>query len=83
MVEFVSPVHKQIEDVFILDVEALCDFDDKFLKSLPDSLGDTQILAVFHSVLEKSANSGIIGEAFGRGQNIILHGGYSRAGYLG
>lgn len=83
MVEFVSSVHKQIEDVVILDVEALCNLNDQLLKCFPNPLSNTQLLTLFNGILEKTTDGSVIRETLCRRQYVVLHGRYGRTGYLG
>ena len=41
MTEFVRPVHEHIKDLFILDIEAFCDFADNLKYHIPDSLSES------------------------------------------
>ncbi len=50
MREFVRPVHKHIKDLFILDIEALCDFADNLKYYIPDSLSESK----FHATLSEN-----------------------------
>ena len=74
MTEFIRPIHKHIEDLFILDVEAFCYLSDELKHHIPDSLCESKFHAAFDSVTEESANGLIIREMSGGGEEIVLHG---------
>ena len=74
MTEFVGPIHKHIEDLFILDVEALCYLADKLKHHIPDSLSESKFHAALDSIIEESANGLVIRETSGDGEKIVLHG---------
>ena len=75
MTEFVRSIQKRIEDVLILDVEALCDFADELKYYIPDSLGESEFHAAFGCILEKSPDCFIVREPSGSGEQVVLHGG--------
>ena len=74
MTEFVRSIQKRIEDVLILDVEALCDFADNLQYHIPDSLSESKLHATHGSILKESANGLVVGEASCRREQIVLHG---------
>ena len=74
MTEFVRPVHEHIKDLFILDIEALCDFADNLQYHIPDSLSESKLHATHSSILEESANGLVVGETSCRREQIVLHG---------
>jgi hypothetical protein len=43
MTEFVRPIQERIEDILVLDIEALCDFADNLQYHIPDSLSERAI----------------------------------------
>ena len=74
MREFVRPVHKHIKDLFILDIEALCDFADDLKYHIPDSLSESKFHATLGSIHKESSNGFVVGETLSRGENVVLHG---------
>ena len=74
MTEFVRPIHKHIKDLFILDIEALCDFADNLKYHAPDSLCESNFHTTSGSIHEESSCGLIVGESFGRGEYVVLHG---------
>ena len=73
MTEFVQPIHKCIEDLFSLDIEALCNLSDHLKHHIPDSLGESESHAAFDSINKESAHGLIVREAFGGGELIVQH----------
>ena len=63
MTEFVRPVHEHIKDLFILDIEAFCDFADNLKYHIPDSLSESKFHATLGSIHKKSSNGFVVGEA--------------------
>ena len=74
MTEFVRPIHKHIKDLFILDIEALYDFSYNLMYYIPDSLRESKFHAPFGSIHKESSNGFMVGEAFSRGEDVVLHG---------
>ena len=74
MTEFVRPIHKHIEDLFILGAEAFRDFTDELKHRVPDSLGEGEFNATHGGILEESAHGLVVGEAPCRGEQVVLHG---------
>jgi len=75
MTEFVRPIHKHVEDLFILGAEAFRDFTDELKHRVPDSLGEGELDAAYGGILEEPAHGLVVGEASGRGEQVVLHGG--------
>ena len=73
MTEFVRPIQERIEDLLILDIEALCDFADNLQYHIPDSLSESKLHATHGSILKESANGLVVGEASCRREQIVLH----------
>ena len=82
MTDFVRPIHEHVEDLFILDVEALCDFADELKYYIPDSLSESEFHATFSSILEESPDCLIIREPSCSGEQVVLHGGDGSHSYL-
>ena len=61
MTEFVRSIHKHVEDMFVLDVEALGDFMDDFKQRVPDSLGERGLDAADGGILEEPAHGLVVG----------------------
>ena len=74
MIEFVRAIDKHIEDMFILDAEAFRDFTDEHKHRVPDSLGESELDATKGGILEEPAHGLVVGEASGRGEQVVLHG---------
>jgi len=74
MREFVRPVHEHIKDLFILDIEALCDFADDLKYHIPDSLSESKFHATLGSIHKESSYGFIVGEALSCGEYVVLHG---------
>ena len=74
MREFVRPVHEHIKDLFILDIEAFCDFADNLKYHIPDSLSESKFHATLGSIHKKSSNGFVVGEALSSGEDVVLHG---------
>ena len=74
MTEFVRPVHEHIKDLFILDIEAFCDFADNLKYHIPDSLSESKFHATLGSIHKESSNGLIVREALGSGEDVVLHG---------
>ena len=74
MTEFVRPVHEHIKDLFILDIEAFCDFADNLKYHIPDSLSESKFHATLGSIHKESSNGFVVGETLSRGENVVLHG---------
>ena len=74
MTEFVRPIHEHIKDLFILDIEALYDFSYNLKYYIPDSLRESKFHAPFGSIHKESSNGFMVGEAFSRGEDVVLHG---------
>ena len=74
MTEFVRPIQERIEDILVLDIEALCDFADNLQYHIPDSLSESKLHATHSSILEESANGLVVGETSCRREQIVLHG---------
>lgn len=74
MTEFVRPVHEHIKDMFILDIEAFCDFADNLKYHIPDSLSESKFHATLGSIHKESSNGFVVGEALGSGEDVVLHG---------
>ena len=74
MREFVRPVHEHIKDLFILDIEAFCDFADNLKYHIPDSLSESKFHATLGSIHKESSNGFVVGEALGSGEDVVLHG---------
>lgn len=74
MREFVRPVHKHIKDLFILDIEALCDFADDLKYHIPDSLRESKFHATLGGIPKESSNGFVVGEALSCGEDVVLHG---------
>ena len=74
MTEFVRPVHEHIKDLFILDIEAFCDFADNLKYHIPDSLSESKFHATLGSIHKKSSNGFVVGEALSSGEDVVLHG---------
>ena len=74
MTEFVRPIYEHIKDLFILDIEALCDFADNLEYHIPDSLCESKFHATHGSILKESAYGLIVGESLGRREDVVLHG---------
>ena len=74
MTEFIRPIHKHIKDLFILDIETLCDFADELKYHIPDSLSESKFHATHSSILKESANGLVVGETSCRGEQVVLHG---------
>ena len=83
MIEFVRTIHKHVEDVFILDVEALCNLLNQLQESIPYPVGDAELLSAQDDITEESADCFVVGKSLGYGKKVILHGRDSRAGNLG
>jgi len=83
MIEFVSAIHKHVEDSFILDTEALCNLPNQIQESIPYPICDAEFLPTFHRIAEETTYGLIVSEPFGYGKKIILHGGNGSAGNLG
>ena len=83
MIEFVRAIHKQVEDVLILDAEALCNLLNQLQESIPYPVGDAEFLSAEDSIAEESADGLVVSESLGYGKKVILHGRDSRAGNLG
>ena len=65
MTEFVRPIYEHIKDLFILDIEAFCDFADNLEYHIPDSLCESKFHATHGSILKESAYGLIVGESLG------------------
>jgi len=74
MREFVRPIHKHVKDLFILDIEALCNFADNLKYHIPDPLGEGKFHATLGSILEEASNGFVVGETLSCGENVVLHG---------
>ena len=74
MREFVRPIHKHIKDLFILDIEAVCDFADNLKYHIPDSLSESEFHATLGSIHEESSNGFVVGETLSSGEYVVLHG---------
>ncbi len=74
MREFVRPIHEHIKDLFILDIEALCDFADDFKYHIPYSLSESTFHATFGSIHKESSNGFVVGETLSCGEYVVLHG---------
>ena len=74
MTEFVRPIHKCIEDLFILDIEALCNLSDHLKHHIPDSLGESEFHTVLDSIPEESAHGLVVRESSGGGELVVLYG---------
>ena len=74
MREFVRPIHKHIKDLFIFDIEALCDFSDDFKYHIPDSLSESKFHATPGSIHKESSNGFVAGEALSCGEDVVLNG---------
>ena len=83
MIEFVRAIHKHVEDVLILDSEALCNLLNQFQEGFPYSVGDAEFLSAEDCIPEESADGLVVGKPLGYGKKVILHGRDSRAGNLG
>lgn len=83
MIEFVRAIYKRIEDVFILDAEALCNLLNQLQESIPYPFGYAELLSAEDGITEETADSFIVREPLGYGEKVILHGGNGRAGNLG
>ena len=57
MTKFVRPIHEQVEDLSIVDMEALCAFADNLECHIPDSLNESKIHSIHGCTLEESAYS--------------------------
>ena len=82
MTEFVRPIYEHVEDLFILDVEALCNFAYELEYYIPDSLSESEFHATFGSILEESSDCLIVREPSGGGEQVVLHGGDGSHSYL-
>ena len=82
MAESVRPIQERIEDILVLDIEALCDFADNLQYHIPDSLSESKLHATHSSILKESTNGLVIGEASCRREQIVLHGRNSSHGNL-
>jgi hypothetical protein len=74
MAEFIRPIHKCIEDLFILDIEALCYLTDHLKHYIPDSLSESKFHATLSSILEEGTHGFVVREPFGGRERIVLHG---------
>ena len=74
MIEFIRAIDKHIDDMFILDAEAFRDFTDELKHHVPDSLGESEFDATNGGILEESPHGLVVGEAPGRGEQVVLHG---------
>ena len=74
MTEFVRPIQERIEDLLVLDIEALCDFADNLQYHIPDSLSESKLHATHSSILKESANGLVVGEASCCREQVVLHG---------
>ena len=74
MTEFARPVHEHIKDLFILDIEAFCDFADNLKYHIPDSLSESKFHATLGSIHKESSYGFIVGEALSCGEYVVLHG---------
>ena len=74
MTEFVRPVHEHIKDLFILDIEAFCDFADNLKYHIPDSLSESKFHATLGSIHKESSNGFVVGETLSCGEDVVLHG---------
>ena len=83
MVEFLRTIHKHLENVLVLNAEAMGYLFHQLQNGIPDSVCDTQFLPTEDYVVEKTANGFVVGEPLDEGKNVVLHGSYGRAGYLG
>lgn len=82
MSQFIRPVDKHVEDLLVLDIEALRHLSDELNHHIPDFLCDGELDAVRHHVLEETADSLIVGESPCRRKQVVLHGCYHSHGYL-
>ena len=74
MREFIRPIHKHIKDLFIPDIETLCDFADELKYHIPDSLRESKFHATHSSILKESANGLVVGETSCRREQVVLQG---------
>ena len=74
MTEFVRPIQERIEDLLILDIEALCNHADHLKYHIPDSLSKSELHAALDSIIEESAHGLVVREALGGRKQIVLHG---------
>ena len=74
MIEFVRAINKHIEDMFILDAEAFRDFTDELKHHVTDSLVESEFDATNGGTHEESPHDLVVGEAPGRGEQVVLHG---------
>ena len=74
MTEFVRPIQERIEDLLILDIEALCNHADHLKYHIPDSLSESELHAAFDSIIEEPAHGLIVRETLGSGEQIVLNG---------
>ena len=82
MTEFVRPIHKRIEDLFILDIEALCYLTDHLKHYIPNSLCERKFHAALSSILEEATHGFVVREPFGGREQIVLYGRDSGHGNL-
>jgi hypothetical protein len=59
MIEFVRAVHKHVEDLIVLDVEALCDLADQFKHHVSYPLCERKLDAVSDCIVEE-ASEGLV-----------------------
>ena len=50
MTEFVRSVHEHIKDLFILDIEEICDVADNLKYHIPDSLRESEFHVTLGSI---------------------------------
>ena len=75
MTKFVRPIYKHVKDLFILDIEALCNLSDHYQYHVPDSLVESEFHATHGGILKQSADCLIVREASVGGEQVVLHGG--------
>ena len=83
MIEFVSAIHKHVEDSFILKTEALCNLLNQIQESIPYPIYDAEFLTTDHCIVEETTYGLVFSKPFGYGKKVILHGGNGSAGNLG
>ena len=83
MVELVGSIHKDVEDVVVIDTKDLGDFGDKVKEGLPKTLGDREFQRICDAVPEEASYGFIVGKTPGHGKDVVLYGRYRGAGDLG
>ena len=72
MIEFVSAIHKHVEDSFILDTEVLYNLLNQIQESIPYPICDAEFLST-HCIVEETSYGLIVSKPFGYGKKVILH----------